>query len=93
MINNRSPKELERLHKALASVSRLRILQFLSPGREQSVEEIAEPVGMTSHAVSHHIRILWNAGFLDRRKKGLHVFYRIAKDKHPLLRATLKMFT
>jgi predicted transcriptional regulator len=50
--------------KALAHVQRLRIVGLLA-GRPAVVEEIAAALGLSAATVSHHLRILRQAGLLS----------------------------
>lgn len=63
--------------KALAEPMRLRILDALRR-RELTVGELVETVGANQANVSKHLAVLFREGFVDRRKDGLHVYYRIA---------------
>lgn len=59
---------------ALASASRLAILEGLA-GREMSVTELAEMMGMSQSAVSHHPATLRWAGLVTIRREGRWTFY------------------
>jgi DNA-binding transcriptional ArsR family regulator len=66
----------ERFH-ALAEPARLHIMQALRGG-EQTVGELVEATGLGTANVSKHLQLLHAAGFLTRRKEGLHVHYGLA---------------
>lgn len=63
--------------RALAEPARLHIMTALRAG-EQTVGELAEATGFGTANVSKHLRILHTAGFVERRKEGLFVFYGLA---------------
>lgn len=63
--------------KALAEPMRLRILDALRR-RELTVGELVEAVDANQANVSKHLAVLFREGFVDRRKDGLHVYYRVA---------------
>ncbi|MFW5951876.1 MAG: ArsR/SmtB family transcription factor [Gemmatimonadota bacterium] len=65
--------------KALAEPARLQILQALRSG-EQTVSELVERTGMGQANVSKHLQLLHALGFVDRRKEGLYVHYRLAGE-------------
>lgn len=65
------------LFQALADPTRLRILALLSR-MELSVGELAHLLGQSQPRVSRHVRILADAGVLERRKEGSWVFLAIA---------------
>ena len=66
-----------RAMKQLGDPSRLRIFWLLCH-TEECVSDIAALVGMTSPAVSHHLRLLKDAGLLTTRRDGREVYYRAA---------------
>ncbi len=63
--------------KQLGDPSRLRVFWLLCH-TEECVSDIAALVGMSSPAVSHHLRLLKAAGLLDTRRVGKEVYYRAA---------------
>ena len=73
-------KELEQYFKALADVSRLRILNLLLHG-ELCVCDIQHVLEATQPNVSRHLSYLKNSGLVLDRRDGYRVFYRIANPK------------
>ena len=65
------------LFRQLADPTRTRIFWLLCH-REACVSDIAELLGMSSPAVSHHLRSLTDSGLLSARREGKEVFYRSA---------------
>ncbi len=63
--------------KALSEPNRLAILSTLHAG-ELSVGELVGRTGLGQANVSKHLDVLRRGGFLERRKDGLNVYYRIA---------------
>jgi ubiquinone/menaquinone biosynthesis C-methylase UbiE len=63
--------------QALADPTRLRILALLRR-MELSVGELAQVLGQSQPRVSRHLKILADAGVLDRRKEGSWVFLTLA---------------
>jgi len=63
--------------KALADPTRLRLLSLVaaSEGQEACVCDLIEPVGLSQPTVSHHLKILMDAGFLTRSKRGTWAYY------------------
>lgn len=75
-----SPEMLELVaerFKVLAEPARLRLLDTLRQG-ERSVSELISATGLRQANVSKHLQLLHAAGFVGRRKVGLHVYYFIA---------------
>lgn len=67
------------LFGAFSDTSRVRIVSVLAKG-EQNVGALAETVGLTQSAVSHHLRALRQLRLVQTRKNGRQVFYRL--DDH-----------
>jgi ArsR family transcriptional regulator len=65
--------QLPRLFAALADPTRLRVLALLR-AMELSVGEIAQVLGQSQPRVSRHVKILADAGLVERRKEGSWVF-------------------
>jgi len=63
--------------RALAEPARLHVMNVLRAG-EQTVGELADATGLSTANVSKHLQILHAAGFVTRRKQGLHVYYDLA---------------
>jgi ArsR family transcriptional regulator len=63
--------------KALGEPARLAILNALRDG-ERSVTDLMEQTGLGQANVSKHLQLLYSLGFVDRRKEGLYVLYRLA---------------
>ena len=64
--------------KQLGDPSRLRIFWVLCHC-EECVTDIAAATAMTSPAVSHHLRLLKNAGLISSRRNGKEMYYRAAE--------------
>jgi len=65
--------------KALADPARLRLLSIVasSEGQEACVCDLIDPVGLSQPTVSHHLKVLTEAGFLSRSKRGTWAYYRL----------------
>lgn len=72
-------ERLARSLKALADPARLRILSLIaaSADGEVCVCELPAPLGLSQPTVSHHLKVLTDAGFLDRSKRGTWAYYRL----------------
>jgi ArsR family transcriptional regulator len=84
-------EELAATFKALADPGRLRLLSFIAaqPAAEACVCHLTEPIGLSQPTVSHHLKVLNEAGLLEREKRGTWVYYRIAARKLEEVRASL----
>jgi ArsR family transcriptional regulator len=82
---SRQMTEMERLFRALADVTRLRILGLLLTG-EVCVCHIHESLRVPQPKASRHLAYLRRAGLVETRKDGLWVYYRLAVSSDPVLR-------
>jgi DNA-binding transcriptional ArsR family regulator len=68
------------LFRAFSDTSRVRIL-FALTTQEINVNALAEMVGISESAVSHHLRSLRQMELVVARREGKEVYYRI-EDEH-----------
>jgi ArsR family transcriptional regulator, arsenate/arsenite/antimonite-responsive transcriptional repressor len=64
--------------KALAEPVRLRLMSLIAshPGGEACVCDLNEAFELSQPTISHHLKVLHEAGLLDRQKRGVWVYYR-----------------
>ena len=75
---------------ALADPVRLRLLSFItSAAGEVCACDLVEPSGRSQPTVSHHMKILVDAGLVTRDKRGLWVWYRAVPARLDALRSVL----
>ena len=72
------------IFKELADCSRIRIFWLLCH-REECVINISSLVGMTSPAVSHHLRQLKSKGLIVSRREGKETYYKAASTSEASL--------
>ena len=73
-------QEAERLAgalKALAEPARLRLLSIISAAAPEAVCvcNLVAPLGLSQPTVSHHLRVLTEAGVLTREQRGKWAYY------------------
>ena len=64
---------IEKISKALADETRLRIFEAISAGKQMTCGEIVSMRGVTPATVSHHLKILGDAGLIACRREGQFV--------------------
>jgi len=64
---------------ALGDEHRQRILLTFEPGERLNVGQIADVSTLSRSAVSHHLKVLREAGVLDSRKEGKEVYFWVNK--------------
>lgn len=72
-------ERLARRFQALAVPTRMRILALLD-GRSLCVGALAGKLDVTQGAVSQHLRILKDAGFVNAERQGTRVHYSLSED-------------
>ena len=77
-------KDIIKVFKALADPNRLRIMLLLRQ-RELCVCEIMFVLGMEQSRVSHHMRVLREAGIAEDVREGRWIIYRIPEDSRGLV--------
>jgi ArsR family transcriptional regulator len=70
------------LLKAIADPVRLRLVSLVlaSDGGEACVCDLTGAFDLSQPTVSHHLKVLHEAGLLDRDKRGVWVYYRVRPD-------------
>jgi ArsR family transcriptional regulator len=86
--------EAERLAEALrvlADPARLQLLSLIAsgPDAEACVCDLTEPLGLSQPTVSHHLRVLQEAGLVEREQRGRWAFYRLLPERLGDLRLAL----
>ena len=89
-----SAEEAEDLSGALrvvADPARLRLLSLLASAEdnEACVCDLTAPLGLSQPTVSHHLRVLNEAGLVSRTQRGRWAFYKLDSDRLGLLRKAL----
>lgn len=77
--------------RVLADPARLRLLSIISAcaEREACVCDLTEPLGLSQPTVSHHLRVLADAGLVEREQRGRWAYFRVNTEPLELLRAAL----
>ena len=77
--------------KALADPARLRLVSMIAAheGGEACVCDLIEPLGLSQPTVSHHLKILVDAGLLLREKRGVWAYYTLVPGALDALAAVL----
>jgi ArsR family transcriptional regulator len=77
--------------KVIADPARLRLLSLIQaqPAGEACVCHLTAPLGLTQPTVSHHLKVLLNAGLVDREQRGSWAYFRVIPDQLRTLRELL----
>lgn len=61
--------------KALSDPTRLRLFSLISAGGAQCACDLTEPLGVGQPTVSHHLKVLHDAGLVERERRGKWAFF------------------
>lgn len=82
-IDRNSAVELATLLKAVADPARLQLLALIksSDTGEACVCDLTDPIGLSQPTVSHHLKVLADAGLVTREQRGTWAYYRQAPER------------
>ena len=68
--------------KALGDPARLRLISLVAAheGADACACELTDPIGLSQPTVSHHLKILVDAGILARKQRGKWAYYRLVPE-------------
>jgi ArsR family transcriptional regulator, arsenate/arsenite/antimonite-responsive transcriptional repressor len=67
--------------KALADPTRLRLYSLIASSDEQCACDLTGPLDVSQPTVSHHLKVLTEAGLVSREQRGKWAFYRANTDR------------
>lgn len=72
-------EQLAHVFKALGDPTRIRLLSLISAtdGGEACVCDLTKPVALSQPTVSHHMKLLVDAGLVTREQRGKWAYYRV----------------
>ncbi|WP_460798326.1 ArsR/SmtB family transcription factor [Microbacterium sp. GXF0217] len=73
--------EVARVFKALGDPTRVRLLSLIAAGDggEACICDLIEPVGLSQGTVSHHMKLLADAGLVTREQRGRWAYFRLVQ--------------
>ena len=76
--------------KVLGDTLRLRLLSLIAAhGEACAACDLVEPIGVSQPTISHHLKVLFEAGLVEREKRGRWVYYRPVPERLEILSRTL----
>ena len=74
--------------RVLADPVRLRILGMIrqAPGRRVRTVDLAAELGVTQPTITHHLGVLFDAGFVSRERDGRQTWYAVAPEAFAAVR-------
>jgi ArsR family transcriptional regulator len=79
LIDNATAERLAAVFKALADPARVKLLSLIaaSEGGEACVCDLTGPLGLSQSTVSHHMKLLVDAGLVGREQRGKWAYYTV----------------
>ncbi len=76
--------------RVLGDPARLRLLSVIANlGEACAACDLVEPIGVSQPTVSHHLKVLFEAGLVEREKRGRWVYYRAVPERLAVLSRAL----
>ena len=69
-------EQLARVLKAVADPGRLQLLSIIRSKGEACACDLNEPLGLSQPTVSHHLKVLAEAGLISREQRGQWAWFR-----------------
>ena len=92
-LDEREAESLAGALRVLADPARLRLVSLIAaqPDAEACVCNLTEPLGLSQPTVSHHLKVLHEAGILAREQRGRWAYYRLMPEPLRLLSDALSV--
>lgn len=86
-------ERIARVFKALGDPTRIRLLSLISSGEggEACICDLTEPVGLSQGTVSHHMKLLTDAGLVTREQRGKWAYFALDRDAMDAAAAALRL--
>ena len=83
--------QLAIVFRVLGEPARLQLLSLIAaqPSGEVCACELVETLGLSQPTVSHHLKVMYEAGLVEKERRGTWIYYRIVPDRLASLRAVL----
>ena len=88
-LKERDASELASAFAALSDPARLRLLSLIAAHDEICACDLVAPLGKSQPTVSHHLKVLHEAGLVERDKRGTWMWYRVVPERLRALRDAL----
>jgi ArsR family transcriptional regulator len=82
VVSDETAATLARMFKALGDPTRVKLLSMIAAAEdgEACICDMTEPVGLSQPTVSHHMKLLVEAGLATREQRGRWAYYRVVPD-------------
>ena len=93
VLDDESAQQLARVFKALGDPTRVRLVSLIAAadGAEACICDLTGPVGLSQPTVSHHMKLLADAGLVTREQRGKWAYYRLVEEAFDALRGAVSL--
>jgi transcriptional regulator, ArsR family len=83
--------QLAQVFRVLGEPVRLQMVSLIAAQPQQEVYacELVETLGLSQPTVSHHLKVMYEAGILSKERRGTSICYRLVQERLALLRDVL----
>ncbi|MCX7593650.1 MAG: metalloregulator ArsR/SmtB family transcription factor [Fischerella sp.] len=73
---------LAKIFRVLGEPARLQMLSLIAaqPNKQVCACELTKPLGLSQPTVSHHLKVMYEAGLLEKERRGNWIYYRILPE-------------
>jgi ArsR family transcriptional regulator len=91
VINDEDANEMAPVLAALADPVRLRVVSMLAAAPDGSACgcDLEDPLGLSQPTVSHHLKVLREAGLIEGERRGRWIHYRVVPERLAEIREAL----
>ncbi len=91
VINDEDATEMAPVLAALADPVRLRVVSMLAAAPDGSACgcDLEDPLGLSQPTVSHHLKVLREAGLIEGERRGRWIHYRVVPERLAEIREAL----
>jgi len=84
-------QQLAQVFRVLGEPVRLQMVSLIAAQPQQEVPACAlvETLGLSQPTVSHHLKVMYEAGLLTKQRRGTSIYYRLVPERLGLLRDVL----
>ncbi|KAB8333640.1 helix-turn-helix transcriptional regulator [Scytonema tolypothrichoides VB-61278] len=92
-IDGNQAAQMAAIFRVLGEPARLQLLSLIAaqPNREACVCHLIEPLGLSQPTVSHHLKVMYEAGLLQKERRGTWIYYRLVPERIEALRSALAL--
>ncbi len=83
--------DIARIFRVLGEPARLQLLNLIAsqPSQEVRACELVETLGLSQPTVSHHLKVMYEAGLLTKERRGTWIYYQLVAARLAELRSAL----